>query len=165
MVFSRYSTQDPEIFRLGIRRAVKAIKNAIGPKVNRLRRNSFTFNLNCCKTRLTWCSQVKFVVWGKLLVLCMQHVALNWNQVISYFDTMADVVREVPQHVLAQPPHIISSFTQEEKKSMPKVGFNFYWAILILSSNRRLAAANPSLDPCTMRSVKNHLTWIQRQFF
>ena len=42
-------------------------------------------------------------------------------QVISYFDTMADVVREVPQHVLAQPPHIISSFTQEEKKSMPKV--------------------------------------------
>ena len=44
-------------------------------------------------------------------------------QVISYFDTMADVVREVPQHVLAQPPHIISSFTQEEKKSMPKVGF------------------------------------------
>ena len=95
----------------------------------------------------------------------MQHVALNWNQVISYFDTMADVVREVPQHVLAQPPHIISSFTQEEKKSMPKVGFNFYWAILIRSSNRRLAAANPSLDPCTMRSVKNHLTWIQRQFF
>ena len=31
--FFRYSTQDPEIFRLGIRRAVKAIKNAIGPKV------------------------------------------------------------------------------------------------------------------------------------
>ena len=43
---------------------------------------------------------------------------------ISYFDTMADVVREVPQHVLAQPPHIISSFTQEEKKSMPKVDFH-----------------------------------------
>ena len=98
-------------------------------------------------------------------VLCVQHVALNWNQVISYFDTMADVVREVPQHVLAQPPHIISSFTQEEKKSMPKVGFNDYSAILIVSSNRRLAAANPSLDPCTMRSVKNLLTWIQRQFF
>ena len=28
---------------------------------------------------------------------------------------------KIPQHVLAQPPHIISSFTQEEKKSMPKV--------------------------------------------
>lgn len=68
----RYSTQDPEIFRLGIRRAVKAIKNAIGPKVTR------------------------------------------------YFDTMAPVVEEVPQHVLAQPPHMISSFTPDEKKSMPK---------------------------------------------
>ena len=34
--FFRYSTQDPEIFRLGIRRAVKAIKNAIGPKVPNL---------------------------------------------------------------------------------------------------------------------------------
>ena len=29
----RYSTQNPEIFRLGIRRAMKDIKNAIGPKV------------------------------------------------------------------------------------------------------------------------------------
>ena len=29
----RNSTQDPEIFRLGIKRATKAIKNAIGPKV------------------------------------------------------------------------------------------------------------------------------------
>jgi hypothetical protein len=41
-------------------------------------------------------------------------------QVTSYFDTMAEVVMEVPQHVLAQPPHQISSFTKEEKKSMPK---------------------------------------------
>ena len=49
------------------------------------------------------------------------------TKVISYFDTMADVVREVPQHVLAQPPHIISSFTQEEKKSMPKVSSVFFW--------------------------------------
>ena len=29
----RNSTQNPEIFRLGIKRATKAIKNAIGPKV------------------------------------------------------------------------------------------------------------------------------------
>ena len=31
--FCRFSTQDPEIFRLGIRRAEKAITNAVGPKV------------------------------------------------------------------------------------------------------------------------------------
>ena len=30
---SRNSTQNPEIFRIGIKRATKAIKNAIGPKV------------------------------------------------------------------------------------------------------------------------------------
>ena len=28
-------------------------------------------------------------------------------QVTRYFDTMAPVVEEVPQHVLAQPPHMI----------------------------------------------------------
>ena len=53
------------------------------------------------------------------------------TKVISYFDTMADVVREVPQHVLAQPPHIISSFTQEEKKSMPKVSSGFFGVTLL----------------------------------
>jgi tetratricopeptide (TPR) repeat protein len=68
----RYSTQDPEIFRLGIRRAMKAIKNAIGPKV------------------------------------------------MDYFNTMSEIVQIIPQSVLAQPPHQISKFTKEEKKTMPK---------------------------------------------
>ena len=67
----RNSTQDPEIFRLGIRRATKAIKNAIGPKV------------------------------------------------LDYFNTMSEIVSIIPQSVLAQPPHQISKFTKEEKKTMP----------------------------------------------
>ena len=67
----RNSTQDPEIFRLGIRRATKAIKNAIGPKV------------------------------------------------LDYFNTMSDIVSIIPQSVLAQPPHQISKFSKEEKKTMP----------------------------------------------
>ena len=33
LIYLRNSTQNPEIFRLGIKRATKAIKNAIGPKV------------------------------------------------------------------------------------------------------------------------------------
>ena len=71
MMLDRNSTQDPEIFRLGIRRATKAIKNAIGPKV------------------------------------------------LDYFNTMSEIVSIIPQSVLAQPPHQISKFTKEEKKTMP----------------------------------------------
>ena len=58
---------------------------------------------------------------------------------------MADVVREVPQHVLAQPPHIISSFTQEEKKSMPKVSFSFYSPILIVFVKQEASSSKPFL--------------------
>ena len=39
---------------------------------------------------------------------------------MDYFSDMSEIVNIIPQSVLAQPPHQISKFTKQEKKTMPK---------------------------------------------